>query len=153
VGNIKIACVISVPYRQVICNLKIPVNHVLNLCSALALFHSLIPQSFVYSLLADYPALPGYMFILSSKRANWNCHLSFYNFLDQLLLSIYPWLRNRCLAINNSSLLVSADMSHVSVAWQCQGWNIHISIFPQIFRPFGQNATFLPAYTLSYTIG
>jgi hypothetical protein len=41
---------------------------------------------------------------------------------DQLL----PWLRNRCLAINNSSLLVSADMSHVPVAWQWPGWNIHI---------------------------
>jgi hypothetical protein len=24
-------------------------------------------------------------------------------------------------------------------------------IFPQIFRPFGQNVTFLPAYTLPYT--
>jgi hypothetical protein len=24
-------------------------------------------------------------------------------------------------------------------------------ILPQIFRPFGQNATFLPAYTLPYT--
>jgi hypothetical protein len=24
-------------------------------------------------------------------------------------------------------------------------------IFPQIFRPFGQNATFFPAYTLPYT--
>jgi hypothetical protein len=25
-------------------------------------------------------------------------------------------------------------------------------VFPQIFRPFGQNAIFLPAYTLSYSI-
>jgi hypothetical protein len=41
--------------------------------------------------------------------------------------SIYPWLRNHCLAINNTSLLVSADMSHVPVAWQRPGWNIHIS--------------------------
>jgi hypothetical protein len=39
----------------------------------------------------------------------------------------YPWLRNRCLAINNSSLLDSADMRHVPVAWQRLGWNIHIS--------------------------
>jgi hypothetical protein len=70
---------------------------------------------------------------------------------DQLLPSICPWLQNRCLAINNSSLLVSADMSHVPVAWYYPGWNIHISIFPHIFRPFGQNATFLPAYTLPYT--
>jgi hypothetical protein len=31
---------------------------------------------------------------------------------DQLMPSIYPWLRNRCLAINNSSLLVSADESY-----------------------------------------
>jgi hypothetical protein len=132
---------------------------------------------------------------------------------DQLLPSIYPRLRNRCLAINNSSLLVSADISHVPVAWQCPGWNIHTYIhstsdlntrrypgiylsrdqllppiyprlrnrrlainnssllvsadishvplpgngqagtyiFPQIFGPFGQNAIFLPAYTLPYT--
>jgi hypothetical protein len=43
-----------------------------------------------------------------------------------LLPSIYPWLRNSCLAINNSSLLVSADISHVPVAWQRPGWNMHI---------------------------
>jgi hypothetical protein len=34
----------------------------------------------------------------------------FYNLRDQLLPSMYPWLRNRCLAINTSSLLVSADL-------------------------------------------
>jgi hypothetical protein len=50
-----------------------------------------------------------------------------YNVRDQLLPSIYRWLRNRCLAINNSSLLVSADMSHLPVVWQRPGWNIHIS--------------------------
>jgi hypothetical protein len=44
-----------------------------------------------------------------------------------LLSLIYPWLLNRCLAINNSSLLVSADMSHVPVSWQRSVWNIHIS--------------------------
>jgi hypothetical protein len=53
--------------------------------------------------------------------------LPFYNLRDQLMPSKYPWLRNRCLAINNFSLLLSADMSHVSVAWQRPGWNIHIS--------------------------
>jgi hypothetical protein len=66
--------------------------------------------------------------ILSSKRTKWNCHLFFYNLRDQLLPSIYPWLRNRCLAINNSSLLVPAGMSHVPVAWQYPGWNIHTYI-------------------------
>jgi hypothetical protein len=65
------------------------------------------------------------IFILSSKRAKWNCHLSFYNLRDQLLPSIYPSLQNRCLA--NLSLLVSKDMSYVPVAWQWPGWNIHIS--------------------------
>jgi hypothetical protein len=54
-------------------------------------------------------------------------NLSFYNLRDRLLPSIYPWLRNRCLDINNSSLLVSADMSHVPVASQRSGWNIHSS--------------------------
>jgi hypothetical protein len=34
--------------------------------------------------------------------------------------------RNRCLAINNSSLFF-ARMNHVAVAWQRAGWNIHIS--------------------------
>jgi hypothetical protein len=38
-------------------------------------------------------------------------NIFFYKLRDQLLPSIYPWLRNRCLAINNSSLLVSADES------------------------------------------
>jgi hypothetical protein len=61
---------------------------------------------------------------------------------DQLLPSIYPWLRNRCLDISNSSLLVSADMSHVPVAWQGPCWNI----FLRVFRLFGQNTTFLPSY-------
>jgi hypothetical protein len=53
--------------------------------------------------------------------------VAFYNLRYQLLPSIYPLLRNRCLAINNSSLLVSADMNHVPFAWQRPGWNIHIS--------------------------
>jgi hypothetical protein len=60
-----------------------------------------------------------------SKRAKWNCHLSFYNLRDQFLPSMYPWLRNSCLATNNSSLFVSADMNHVPVAWQWPGRNIH----------------------------
>jgi hypothetical protein len=45
-----------------------------------------------------------------------------HNLRNQLL----PRLRNRCLVINNSSLLVSANMSHVPVARQGPGWNIHI---------------------------
>jgi hypothetical protein len=44
-----------------------------------------------------------------------------------LLPLIYPCLWNCCLAINNSSLLGSVDMSHVPIAWQWPGWNIHIS--------------------------
>jgi hypothetical protein len=107
-----------------------------------------------YSWLADSPALPGYIFIprsifavdifvvteplrirvtyplpgngqagtYISRRCPGIYNLSFYNFRDQLL----PWLRNRCLVINNSSLLVSANMSYVPVAWQRPGWNIHI---------------------------
>jgi hypothetical protein len=51
------------------------------------------------------------IFIQSSKEGKWNCHLSFYNLRDQFFPSIYPWLQNRCLAINNSSLLVSKDIS------------------------------------------
>jgi hypothetical protein len=77
-------------------------------------FHKLI----IYSKLADSRRCPGIY------------NLSFYNLCDQLLPSIYPWLRNRCLAINNSSLLVSSDMSHVPVTWQRSGWNIHISFCP-----------------------
>jgi hypothetical protein len=72
---------------------------------------------FIYTILADSPRI---------------YKLSFYNLRDQLLLSIYPWLWNHCLAINSSSLLVSADMSHVPIAWQQPGWNI---IFREIFRP------------------
>jgi hypothetical protein len=49
---------------------------------------------------------------------------------------ICPWLRNRCLAINNSSLLASAGMSHVPVAWQRPGWNIHTYIYPILIRYF-----------------
>jgi hypothetical protein len=117
----------------------------------------MLKHAYIYPVCLRYFGLLGNMshcslliliFILSSKRAKWNCHLSFYNLRDQLLPSIYPWLWNCCLAINNSSLLVSADMSQVPVAWQRPSWNI----FPQIFRPFGQNATCLPAYTLPYTI-
>jgi hypothetical protein len=52
-----------------------------------------------------------------------NCCPGIYLYRDQLL----PWLRNRCLVINNFSLFVSADMSHVPVAWQRPGWNLHIS--------------------------
>jgi hypothetical protein len=74
--------------------------------------------------------------LLSSKREKWNCHLSFYNLHDQLLPSIYPWLQNRCLAINNSSLLVSMDMSYVPIALQRPGWNIHIS--SRYFSPLGR---------------
>jgi hypothetical protein len=51
-----------------------------------------------------------------------NCCPGIYLSRDQLL----PWLWNRCLIINNSSLLVSADMSHVPIAWQRPGWNMHI---------------------------
>jgi hypothetical protein len=68
-----------------------------------------------------------YIRIYSNISALWaECHISrlcpgihnisSYNLRDQLLPPIYPWLRNRCLAINNSSLLVSADASHVPVA-------------------------------------
>jgi hypothetical protein len=49
-----------------------------------------------------------------------------------LLPSIYPWLRIRCLAINNSSLLVSADMSHVPVA------RLAHTYFLRYFGPFGR---------------
>jgi hypothetical protein len=64
-------------------------------------------------------------------RSSWTVlklSVAFYNLRDKLLHSIYPWLRNRCLAINYSSLLVSADMSHVPVARQRPGWNIYISL-------------------------
>jgi hypothetical protein len=82
--------------------------------------------------------LLGYV-VDSRPELSWSCLLLFlYNLRDQFLLSIYPWLRNRCLPINNSSLLVSAGMSHVPVASQRLSW------------PFGQNATFIPAYTLPY---
>jgi hypothetical protein len=80
------------------------------------------------------------IFILSSERAKWNCHLSFHNLRDQLLPSIYPWLRNRCLVINNSSLLVTADMSHVPAAWQCPDisalcaeWNISPCLYSSLY--------------------
>jgi hypothetical protein len=95
----------------------------------------MLEHTYIYPICLRYFGLLGSMphcslliliFILSSKRGKWNCHLSFYNLRDQLLPSIYPWLRNHCLAINNSSL-VSADMSHVPVAWQRPGWNMHIS--------------------------
>jgi hypothetical protein len=83
-----------------------------------------------FGLLGSMPHCPLLIliFILSSKGAKWNCRLSFYNLRNQLFPSIYPWLRNHCLAINNSSLLVSADMSHVSIAWQCPGSNMHTYI-------------------------
>jgi hypothetical protein len=88
-----------------------------------------VPILFVFIwLLADSPALPSCI-VDSRRELSWSClYLSFYNLRDQLLLSICPCLWNRCLAINKSSLLVSANMSHVPVAWQWPGWNIHISM-------------------------
>jgi hypothetical protein len=46
----------------------------------------------------------------------------------QAVCTFYNLRVNCCPAINNSSLLVSADMSPVPVAWQCLGWNIHTYI-------------------------
>jgi hypothetical protein len=91
----------------------------------LLLHFGLIHKYHNYDEVADSSALPGYIvwtLVVNSLEAV--CSFPFY---DQLLPSIYPWLRNRCLAINNSSLLVSADMSHVPVALQRPGWTIHIS--------------------------
>jgi hypothetical protein len=80
--------------------------------------------------LADSPALPGYI-VDPRRELSWSClYLSFYNLRDQLLPSIYLWLWNCCLAINNSPLLVSADMSHVPVAWQWPGWDIFVVMEP-----------------------
>jgi hypothetical protein len=79
------------------------------------------------------------IFILSSKRAKWNCHISFYNLRDQLLPSIYPWLRNRCLAINNSSLLVSADESCTRCLAMPRLEHIYIyQFFLRYFGPLGR---------------
>jgi hypothetical protein len=79
------------------------------------------------SLLHIILILPPYLpLFLHSRSSPWHCP-GIYNLRDQLLSSIYPWLRHRCLAINNSSLLVCVDMSHVPVAWQLPGWNIRIS--------------------------
>jgi hypothetical protein len=82
----------------------------------------MLEHTYIYPICLRYFGLLGSMphcsllililiYTLSSKRAKWNCHLSFHNLRDQLLPSIYPWLQNRCLAINNSSLLVSAGES------------------------------------------
>jgi hypothetical protein len=85
----------------------------------------------LYIVLADSLALPGY--IVNSLEAV--CSFSFtYNLRGELLPLIYPWLRNRCLAIKNSPLLVSADMSHVPVARQGPGRNIHF-VFSKSPRP------------------
>jgi hypothetical protein len=109
----------------------------------------MLEHTYIYPICLRYFGLLGSMphcsllvlipiFILSSKRAKWNCHLSFYNLRDQLLLSIYPWLQNHCLAINNSLLLVSKDWVMFPLPGIGQAGTY---IFPQIFRPFGQNAT------------
>jgi hypothetical protein len=58
-------------------------------------------------ILADSPALPRY--IVDSLEAV--CSFPFITSAINCCRHIYPWLRNRCLAINNSSLLVSADES------------------------------------------
>jgi hypothetical protein len=75
------------------------------------------------------------IFILSSKREKWNCHLAFYNLCDQLLPSIYLWLRNHCLTINNSSLLVSADMSRTRCLATAR---LQHTYFLRYFGPLGR---------------
>jgi hypothetical protein len=87
------------------------------------LFHKLKTIFYLYDQLRLFLLL----LLADSRRCSGIYNFFFYNLRDQLLPSIYPWLRNRCLAINISALLVSADMSYVPVDWQRPGWNIHIS--------------------------
>jgi hypothetical protein len=81
------------------------------------------------------PLLPAYTYTIKKKTdyAGTYIHISilpqiFRPFRQHATLpSLYTLLQNCCLDINNSSLLVSVDMSHVPVSWQRPGWDIHIS--------------------------
>jgi hypothetical protein len=73
--------------------------------------------------------------------------------------AIYSWLRNRCLAINNSSLFVAVvfclQNSWIAIYWFPRIWIMYPLpgngyFLPQIFRPFRQHATLLPPYTHPY---
>jgi hypothetical protein len=86
------------------------------------------------------------------------CGLSSWTLLKLSVAFLPPW---SIVAIDIATLmeplpsyqqLLIVDFPRIWAMWPLPGnGQAGTCIFSQIFRPFGQNATFLPAYTLPYT--
>jgi hypothetical protein len=106
-------------------------KHTLRSCNHFSPGTQPFPESPCITQLADHPAFPGYLFIPQSIVA-----------VDiPVVTEPLP---------SYQQFLIFGFCGRVMCPLPGDG-QAGTYIFPQIFRPFGQNATFLPAYALPYT--